>query len=272
MARKGRSSLFARLFRQAAIFDLPHTATVACAFDAAFAALRKSGARDEYVYRSALTHNILLGSHSLNTACMLTEFRAGFSKADVVILNGTSTVYEIKSDRDSLTRLATQIANYRKVFARVYVIAADQHVRSIVDTVPFEVGILGLRRWNEIRKVRDAIDRADRVCPIAMFESLRTAEAVAVLQRLGVQPPDVPNTLLRADLRERFLAFDPAKLHAQMVSTLKITRDLAPLSTLIDRLPQSLKPRALSVPLRRADRDRVVEAVMTPLRIAAAWT
>jgi hypothetical protein len=115
MARKGRSTLFAQLFTQSGLLEKKTTdvRTVSAAFDIAFSVLRRAGTRDEYVYRAALTHNILLGTHSLNTASMLTEFRAGSCKADLAILNGTGTVYEIKSDRDSLSRLVTQVENYR---------------------------------------------------------------------------------------------------------------------------------------------------------------
>ena len=34
-------------------------------------------------------------------------------------------MYEVKSERDSLTRLERQIAAYATVFAKVYVIAAE---------------------------------------------------------------------------------------------------------------------------------------------------
>ena len=103
MAAKGRSATFARLFSIAGIAEIiaPH-ATVGEGFDAAFTVLKTAGLRDEYVYRAAVTHKILMGTHSLKTASMLTEFRTGSSKADLVILNGTATVYEIKSERDSI--------------------------------------------------------------------------------------------------------------------------------------------------------------------------
>src|SRR4029453_5364083 len=97
-------------------------------FDAAFAVLKKGGLRDEYIYKAALTHRVLLGKHSLKTASMLTEFRAGDCKADISILNGTTTVFEIKSERDSLTRLARQIENYKRVFASVFVIGGENYV------------------------------------------------------------------------------------------------------------------------------------------------
>ncbi|MCS6509500.1 sce7726 family protein, partial [Burkholderia thailandensis] len=146
------------------------------AFDAAFAELRKAGERDEYVYRAALTHNNMLGSQSLNKESMLNEFRAGECKADLAILNGTGTVYEIKSERDSLARLVNQVANYRKVFAKGYVIAREAHVQDVMDITPVDVGVLSLVRWDRIQTVREAVERPDLVCPVTIFESLRVAE------------------------------------------------------------------------------------------------
>ena len=273
MARKGRSPLFARLFAETGL--LGHEAqargTVSSAFDAAFAVLRKAGSRDEYVYRAALTHNILLGRHSLNTASMLTEFRAGACKADLAILNGTGTVYEIKSERDSLARLANQVANYRKVFAKVYVIAGEAHVQDVIDITPLDVGVLSLVRWDRIQTVREAVERPDLVCPVTIFESLRVAEARAILRHLNVSVPDVPNTMLWAAMRQEFAKLAPDDVHREMVCTLKKTRNLASLSTLVDRLPVSLQPAALSIQVRRIDHERLLEAVQTPLNEALTW-
>lgn len=272
MAKKGRSPLFARLFAQTGLSDgREGEETVGTAFEAAFAVLRRSGLRNEYVYRSALTQNVLLGRHSLQTASMLTEFRAGSCKADVAILNGTSTVYEIKSERDSLARLANQIENYRKVFAKIYVIAGEAHVQDVIDSTPNCVGVMSLMRWDRIRTVREATDRSESVCPVTIFESLRSAEARAILGDLEVSVPDVPNTMLHCVMRECFARLDPAEVHRRMVKTLKRTRNLAPLGGLVDRLPASLQTAALSVQLRHADHERLVAAVRTPLVEAMTW-
>lgn len=246
-------------------------ATVGTAFDSAFSVLKIAGLRDEYVYRAALTKNILMGKHSLRTASMLNEFRAGSCKADLVILNGTASVYEIKSERDSVARLANQVENYRRVFATVNVIASESHVDSVRAIVPADVGIMHLSRRHHISIVREAIDCPERICPITVFESLRTAEAAAVLKALAVTVPAVPNTLRHGVMRKLFAELDPAILHREMVLTLKRTRNLGPLSELVDQLPVSLHAAALSVPVRRSDHGRLVEAVATPLDAAMAW-
>lgn len=273
MAKKGRSGLFRRLIEQTGLMARVDTyATVGDAFDSAFDVLKVAGHRDEYVYRAAISHRVLMGTHSLRTAAMLNEFRAGSCKADLVILNGTATVYEIKSERDSLARLANQVDNYKRVFAKVNVIASEGHVDGVLASVPDDVGVMCLSKRYRISTVREAINCPARICPVTVFESLRTAEAAAILKVLGVTVPQVPNTQRHAAMRELYATLDPTALHVEMVRTLKRTRDLAPLGELVDRLPESLQAAALSVSVRRADHPRLVEAVATPLAAAMAWS
>lgn len=272
MAKTGRSAIFGRLARELdPIRSLPCDKTVADAFDAAFAMLRTVGHRNEYVYKAALTQRVLLGTHNLNTASMLTEFRVGRCKADLVILNGTATVYEIKSERDSLTRLAEQLDAYRRVFARVYVISSECHIRAVQRMAPDDVGILGLTRRGQITQIRPAIDLPDRICPATLLESLRTTEAVKLVAALGRTVPAVSNTRLRSALREEIQQLNRADVHRAMVKVLKRTRNLAPLSDLVNGLPSSLSAAALTCPIRRQDHGRVVEAMRTPLVDARRW-
>jgi hypothetical protein len=175
LACKGKSTTFARLMREAELCEgVAKPCLVRDAFDAAFEILKRRNLRDEYVYKAALTHRVLMGRHSLKTASMLSEFRVGNCKADLVILNGTSTVYEIKSERDSLSRLRRQIESYMKVFASVFVIAGDKHVEDILVAVPPDVGVMRLDHRHYISTLRDARNNPSRVCPIAVFETLRT--------------------------------------------------------------------------------------------------
>ncbi|MBD8556995.1 sce7726 family protein [Rhizobium sp. CFBP 8762] len=273
MAKKGRSGLFKRLADEVGLSELCNAdATVGDAFDRAFGVLRVAGQRDEYIYRSAISHKILMGTHSLRTASMLTEFRAGTCKADLVILNGTATVYEIKSERDSLARLANQVANYKKVFAKVNVIASEDHVEGVLAAVPEDIGVLCLSRRYQISTEREGVNRPDRICPQTVLESLRSAEAAAVLRALGRAVPQVPNTQLHGALRTIFAELDPSMLHNEMVKTLKRTRNLTPLVELVDQLPESLQAAAISITVKRSEHIRLVEAVRTPLSIAMAWS
>jgi len=272
MARKGRSPLFARLVTQSQLLRSISLSERVCAlFDAAFSLLKREGYRHEYIYKAALTHKILLGKHSLQTASMINEFRVGDCKADIAILNGTATVYEVKSERDSLTRLERQIAAYATVFAKVYVIAAESHIQAVTNTIPDFVGILCLNSRHQISTLRDAANQPGRTSPGAIFNSIRMEEARMILSSFDVHVPCMPNTELYAALRSEFVKLDPIQAHEGMVRVLKQTRNLLPLSALVDQLPVSLQTAALSVPLRKADHQRLVDTVNTPLKDAMGW-
>lgn len=266
MARTRKFEKFSRHLRQSGIgAKLSDNGRVADAFDEAFRSLRRAGRRDEYVYRAALTHNVLLGTHSLATASLLNEFRAGSSKADVVILNGTSTVYEIKSERDTLYRLESQICNYRKVFAKSFVICAVDHAESVLELLPDDVGILTLARWNRINTIREAVDRSQQLCPTTIFDSLQTVEAKKVLTLCGREVPDVSNVHIRSALRCEFTKLPSDQVHNAVVRTLKKTRSLLPIKSMLRDVPKSLMPAILSLRLRIADRERLVQCLNTRL-------
>jgi hypothetical protein len=272
MARKGKSPLFARLATQSRLLkDFQASERVHGLFEAAFAILRREGYRHEYIYKAALTQKILLGKHSLQTASMLNEFRVGECKADLAILNGTATVYEVKSERDSLCRLERQVNAYMTVFAKVYVIAADDHIESVARTVPSCVGVLQLNRRHQISTVQEAADEPERTSPAAIFDSIRSEEARMILRLYGVVVPNVPNTELSSIMRQSFVKLTPRQAHDGMVRVLKKTRNLLPLSDLVSQLPDSLQTAALSIPLRKLDHARLVSAVNTNLQEAMGW-
>ena len=272
MARKGRSPIFARLVSESGLVDsLAASQSVHAIFDTAFALLQKEGNRDEYIYKAALTRKILLGTHSLRSASMLTEFRVGRCKADLVILNGTATVYEVKSERDSLSRLEQQIIAYSKVFAQIYVVAGENHIDEVMRSVPKDVGVMRLNSRFQISRVRKAAGSPELTSPAAIFDSIRTVETRMILESCGVLVPAVPNTELSRVLRSLFVKLSPRSAHEGMVRVLKTTRNLLPLSDLVSKLPHSLRTAALSVPLRKLDHMRLVSAVNTPIEDAMAW-
>lgn len=273
LAHRGKSPLFARLARESELVSATNRSELVYSFfDYALGFLKKKEFRHEYAYKAALTHKILLGTHNLNTASMMTEFRVGLSKADVAILNGTSTVYEIKSERDRLDRLQGQIESYRTVFAKVNIITGENHLQAIEALVPKDVGILLLNGRNKITIIRNACDAPERTIPTAIFESITRQEALAILRLLDIEAPKVPNTLAHVALRECFAKLNPTKTHECMVTVLKNTRSLLPMADLIRELPKSLHAAAFSTPLKQSDHLRLVSAIRTPLKESLKWT
>ena len=267
-----RSPAFVRLLHQARMVSrVSPDSTVGNAFDEAFKCLRRVDLRDEYVYRSAITQKILLGKHSLSTATMLREARAGSSKADVVVLNGTSTAYEIKSERDSLVRMRNQLHNYRRVFASVNVLASAGHLREVLDSAPADVGVITLSPRFTLQTIREPQNAPDRISPLMILETLRLEEAQAILENLSLEMPDVPNTRMRLELRRIFAALDPTVVHDEMVRVLRSSRSQFHLTDYIRTIPVSLRAAALGMRPDVRGRMRFKEAIETPLAEALAW-
>lgn len=272
LASKGKSPLLSRLILESSIAKtIAPTAPISALFDTAFSILKNKNYRHEYIYKAALTHKILLGVHSINTASMLTEFRVSNSKADVVILNGTSTVYEIKSERDKLDRLQSQVDAYRKAFAKVNIITGENHLSSVIDNVPSDVGILLLTDRFQISTIRESIDNPNRVNSEVILDSLQLSEAIRILELYGIDAPVLPNTKMRKAVREKFIKLDPIQAHTGMVKILKESRNLKQLASLVSVLPESLKTAAFTTPLRKKDHAKLVTAMDIPLSEALNW-
>lgn len=271
--KRARSPLFARLITHTRLIrHVSPEATVGTAFDQAFELLSKSAFRDDYVYRAAITQKILLGRHNLNTATLLNEVRAGSCKADVVVLNGTSTAYEIKSERDSLVRLKKQTESYRQVFAAVNVVVSKSHLSDVLQIVTDDVGVITLSERFTFQTIRAAQNLPERVNPTMVLDLLRFNEVIEMLHRLGREIPDVPNTMVRSEFRRIFGTLDPTVVHEEMVKILKASRSQANLASFVNSIPASVRAASLAANPSYQDRLRIKEAVDTPLATALAWT
>lgn len=272
LAHKGYSPLVGKLLYESGLSQsLQNPYKLSEVFDLAFGILRTKDNRHEYIYKNAIAKKVLLGKHNLRTSCMLTEFRTGNCKADVVILNGTSTVYEIKSERDTLGRLEKQLHEYLRVFDGVQVIAGENHISALERTLPAEVGILVLTDRFGISEYRSSRSNVANVLPEQIFESLQRIEYLAILRKYGLVLPEVPNTRVHTVAKELFASLTPEQAHTGMVDVLKNTRSPIILREFIQSVPDSLKAAAVSVPLTRWERLRFLESLDTRVETVLDW-
>jgi hypothetical protein len=210
--------------------------------------------RNEYVYKNAIADKILLGRHSLNSSFMLSEFRAGNCKADSVILNGSSTVYEIKSAYDSVARLERQLNAYHKVFDRINVITSDDQLSKVERVIGDSVGLMVLSDRYTIRTIKEAVSQKSYVDSSVIFDSLRKPEYLAIIKARFGFVPNVPNTRIYAECKRLFIGLDPEAAHDEMVKILKKRGECYLLRDFITRVPDSLKAVSLSCKLTNKDR------------------
>lgn len=225
--------------------------TLADWFDAAFKILTRSY-RCEYVYKNTLARKIVLGRHSPRTCTFLSEVRVGQHVADAVVLNGTSTVYEIKSEYDSFERLAAQLEAYQQMFDRVVVVCPEGRIDKAAKLVPPSTGLIALTAKLGLSVIREPSSNLERLVPDFIFPTFRKAEYVSIADRFGT-PVNVPNSELFGLCRRTFNSLAPAEAHAEMLFQLK---KRGPLTTsraaLKSWLPESLTGTFLSSPISLA--------------------
>ncbi|MGF1572045.1 MAG: sce7726 family protein [Sumerlaeia bacterium] len=245
--------------------------TIGNIFDSVYNYMLNQPDRIEYLYKSAIVHNVLLGKHSLNTACMINEFRAGNRKADIVIMNGNPTAYEIKSEKDNLTRLSKQIESYRLVFSTVNIISAEKHIDTILEMIPRDVGIFTLTKTSSIKTIRQPKNNPSRTVPAMVFESLQILEAKLLLSSLGINLPDCPNTEIRSILRDEFIKLSATSVQKALPEVMRKTRSHLRLKEYLNKIPNSLKPLALSIKMTIKERANTISAMNLPANSIMSW-
>jgi hypothetical protein len=253
LSAKGYSQLACKVIEETKATDvLDPTMQLRDFFDWLYLGLFRSY-RNEYVYKNAIAAKILLGKHSLNSSFMLTEFRAANCKADTVVLNGTSNVYEIKSEFDNLDRLGRQIAAYRKLFDMIHVITSEKQVEKVLGAVDKNVGVMILSNRDTIRTVRKSASSKSEVDPSVIFDSLRRPEYVQIIKAQFGHAPKVPNTRMYETCKQLFCQLTPDVAHDEMVRVLKKRGSSQSLSDFITGVPRSLKAASLSCQLSRKE-------------------
>ncbi len=149
--------------------------------------------RNEYVYKNFIARKILRSKHSVPSSVLLSEFRVGQNKADLVLLNGCSTCYEIKTEYDSLNRLEDQLQSYIQLFEKVYVVCPASLQTDVKAIIPHNVGIIVLTDNNTLRTIKEAT--SNNIFDIGlMMKSLRKEEYLDIAENIYGLKIDVPNT------------------------------------------------------------------------------
>lgn len=113
----------------------------------------------------------------------------GRCRADIAVVNGRLVGYEIKSDSDSLKRLAEQVRAYSAVFDRALIVVGERHVESVQRLVPKWWGVIlssrGPRGAIHFQTLRKATGNTG-IDPHLLARLLWRDEAAEILRGRGV--------------------------------------------------------------------------------------
>lgn len=255
MATTGKSFFISSLLKESQLINyLPKTFTYYEFFENVYYYLLRYY-RSEYIYKNAIANKILLGKHSLNTSTLLSEFRVGKSKADVVILNGSSSVYEIKTEFDNFDRLKDQIQSYKDVFDEINVITNEDQLERLEGNIEKNIGILLLTDQYTIRNIRKPISNKINIKPGVIFDSLRKKEYCKIIIDEFGYLPKIPNTKLRTEAKKIFMQLRPEKAHDKMVEALRMRYQKKSFKDFVLSVPRSLVHASLASNLNNTQQN-----------------
>jgi len=176
----------------------------------------------EYIYKNEVYYHLHKKYNIGKDDGILTEVKSGTNIADLVYLNGTSKVYEIKTEIDTNKRLLGQIKSYSKLFKEVTVVTYQDNVEKVLSIIPEYVGVMVLVRNGEFEIVREAIEHTDDLDRESMFKTLRRKEYESVvLSRFG-ELPDVNDSRIYEACLDKFNELSVNNAHDAMISQLKL--------------------------------------------------
>lgn len=142
---------------------------------------------DDSGIRLALRSNLLIKHAAEENATVVIEelgLCRGQVRVDIAVVNGSIHGYEIKSDRDTLRRLAVQVDVYSKVLDHATLVVGDRHVNDAFHLVPAWWGLLHVY-WTEngirFETIRHARMNPNRD-PHSLVELLWLDDAIALLE------------------------------------------------------------------------------------------
>ncbi len=81
--------------------------------------------QNEYVLKNSLLNEWLINEIGQSNAKIYSEYRVGNAIADLVMFNGNSKVFEIKTEFDTDYRLPLQLENYRNAFNQIFIVIPE---------------------------------------------------------------------------------------------------------------------------------------------------
>lgn len=179
--------------------------------------------RTEYLYKNEVIRQVFEARHDPDNATVLLEkpISGWASRVDMIVVNSTTTAYEIKTERDKIDRLRSQTDHSLSTFDNVVVVCSDRWVGRVAKCVDGRVGIVALSDSCELSEVRPPQANAHAVDPERVFGILRRCEYMDALRQHYGALPSMDSFNEYETCLEIFKALGPAQAHDVLLTALR---------------------------------------------------
>jgi len=147
---------------------------------------------NDSIIRKAFHSRMIKHNHQDPDTLVIDELGVHHGKAriDIAVINGALTGYEIKSEKDDLSRLTSQVEAYNKVFNKLTLIVAEKYFKESLELLPKWWGLItvkkGVRGGLTFNKDRIAKHNPD-VDNYSVAKLLWKDEAISLLKEFGLE-------------------------------------------------------------------------------------
>lgn len=216
--------------------------------------------RNEYVYKTFIINAILLEKYNLNSTTAINEFKVNTSIADLVLFNGTSKVFEIKTELDNPDRLLNQISDYKKVFKEIYLVTHHSLLQKYLKIITDDIGIIILTQSFTLQTIREPITNLN-LDNVSIMKCLRKIEYTNIIKDYFGKLPEVSAFVFYSSCKDLICKIPSLDLHDRMVSEIK-KRQIREKQTLSSNfIPKELKNICLCLNFNAKEYNRLGEVL-----------
>lgn len=219
--------------------------------------------QNEYIFKNKFLNEWLISELSEGNAKVFSEFRVGNSVADLVMFNGYSKVFEIKTEFDSDFRLPTQLENYTKAFNQLYLIVPENKL-AIYEKYDYKVGLITFNSKNDnsFRLVRKATNNLEIDAAIIM-NILHTNEYKSIVKKHFNYLPEMTSFNQFKICSELISKISQNELNRLFINQIKKRGDNKALSS---RYYKEFNQLFLALKMDKNNKQKMIDLLKTPLQ------
>lgn len=218
----------------------------------------------EYVYKNAFLNEWLIKELGEVNAKVFSEFRLGKSVADLVMFNGVSKVFEIKTALDTIKRLDYQIESYKNIFNEIYLIIPQSKMEQYL---AYEESI-GIISFSNERDKKFELERKPTrnliIEPQSLMNVLYTYEYKNILATYFRELPSM-NSFNQFKICSDLLAQIPVKTLNELF--IKQLKNRGAKNIFSSRTNLAFNQLSLALKLGKTERELLFQNLKTPIQI-----
>jgi hypothetical protein len=219
--------------------------------------------QNEYILKNEFLNKWLISELGEDNSKVFSEFRAGNSVADLTMFNGTSKIFEIKTEFDTDKRLPIQLENYKKAFNQIYLIIPKTKL-SFYEKYDDAVGLISFNSENNnsFNVERKALTNLE-IDPSILMSILHTNEYKNIVKKYFGYLPEMTSFNQFKICSELICEIPKNELNKLFITQIKKRVDNEALSS---RYYREFNQLFLALKMNRIKKYKLIDLLKTPLQ------